>query len=336
MDTFFALQTAVAGRYSLVREIGRGGMGIVFLARDVALDRPVAIKLLPPMLAGQPQLRERFLREARTVAQLAHPNIVPIHAVEEHHELVFFVMAYVDGETLGARVRRSGPIAPIEATRVMQEVAWALSHAHARGIVHRDVKPDNVMLEAESGRAIVTDFGIAAAGGAATPSGGVAIARGLSRSFRAATPGVQGRVMRLVERWMFRTFGVKNAPRAITDGEATVVALGGAIHDAWRALPDDARAQLAEVPAVAAKLEDDAVQLRDRIDDPRAAERLRTVVVAMEALRLDLLRVKEGSAEPSSITQQLDAAREVGAQVDAMLHARGEVSALLRPDSTPA
>src|SRR5574338_511707 len=100
---FLELQRVLAGRYSLERELGRGGMGIVYLARDVALDRPVAIKLLPPDLATRPALRERFLREARTAARLSHPNIVPIHAVEESGRLVWFVMAYVPGESLGQR-----------------------------------------------------------------------------------------------------------------------------------------------------------------------------------------------------------------------------------------
>jgi serine/threonine-protein kinase len=159
---FVTLQRAVAGRYSLDRELGRGGMGVVFLARDVALDRLVAIKLLPPALATLPHLRARFLQEARTAARLSHPNIVPIHAVEEHGELVCFVMSYVNGETLGARVRRAGPLAPEAALKVIQQVAWALGHAHAHGVVHRDVKPDNVLLETGTGRALVTDFGIAA------------------------------------------------------------------------------------------------------------------------------------------------------------------------------
>ena len=90
--TFLALQSALAGRYALERLLGRGGMGIVYLARDLSLDRPVAIKLLPPALAEVPALRERFLREARTAARLSHPHIVPIHAVEEHGQLVLFVM----------------------------------------------------------------------------------------------------------------------------------------------------------------------------------------------------------------------------------------------------
>lgn len=160
---FASLQRVVAGRYSLVRELGRGGMGIVFLARDVALDRPVAIKLLPPDLARDPGFRERFLQEARMAASLAHPHIVSIHAVEAHDDVVFFVMAYVEGESLGERVRRRGQLGASEVARIIQEVAWALSHAHARGIVHRDVKPDNILVDRESGRAMVTDFGIARA-----------------------------------------------------------------------------------------------------------------------------------------------------------------------------
>ena len=169
---FLALQRALAGRYSLVREIGRGGMGVVYLARDVNLDRPVAIKLLPPAMAGDSELKERFLREARTAAQLSHPNIVPIHLVEERDGLVYFVMTVIEGESLGERVRRTGPLRSGEAVRVIQEVAWALAYAHGRGVVHRDIKPDNILIERATGRALLTDFGIArstAAIGLTTP-----------------------------------------------------------------------------------------------------------------------------------------------------------------------
>ncbi|MBE0593372.1 MAG: protein kinase, partial [Gemmatimonadales bacterium] len=113
---FLTLQEVVAGRYSLERELGRGGMGIVILARDVALDRLVAIKLLPPELAAVPERRERFLQEARTAAGLSHPHIVPIHAVEERGDLVYFVMGYVDGESLGGRLKRRGTL-PVEEVR---------------------------------------------------------------------------------------------------------------------------------------------------------------------------------------------------------------------------
>jgi len=163
---YLAFQSAVAGRYSIDRELGRGGMGVVYLAKEVDLDRPVAIKLLPPDMAASPGLRARFLQEARTAAKLSHPNIIPIHVVDEVQDFVFFAMAYVDGETLAERVRRRGPLPPSEAARLLREVAWALAHAHAHGVVHRDVKPDNILLEAGTGRALVADFGIAAAGGA--------------------------------------------------------------------------------------------------------------------------------------------------------------------------
>ena len=161
---FLAFQAAVAGRYSLDRELGRGGMGVVYLANEVDLDRPVAIKLLPPERAANQTLKARFLQEARTSAKLSHPNIIPIHAVDEVGDFVFFAMAYVDGETLTERVRTRGPLPPSEAARVLRDVAWALAHAHAHGVVHRDVKPDNILLERGTGRALVADFGIAAAG----------------------------------------------------------------------------------------------------------------------------------------------------------------------------
>ncbi len=159
---YVAFQQALAGRYSIVRELGRGGMGVVYLAHEVHLDRLVAIKLLPPALAERPALRERFLREAQLAARLSHPHIIPIHAVHDAAGFVYFVMAYVDGETLAQRVQARGPLSAGDATRVLREVAWALGHAHAQGLVHRDVKPDNVLLEAGSGRAVVADFGIAA------------------------------------------------------------------------------------------------------------------------------------------------------------------------------
>jgi serine/threonine-protein kinase len=161
--TFLAFQAAVAGRYSIDRELGRGGMGIVYLAHEVHLDRLVAIKLLPPERAADPNFRERFLREARVAAKLSHPNIIPIHAVAEAGGFVFYVMAFIDGETLAHRVRTRGPLVGSEAVRILREVAWALSHAHAQGLVHRDIKPENILIEAASGRALVADFGIAAA-----------------------------------------------------------------------------------------------------------------------------------------------------------------------------
>src|SRR3990167_9431637 len=113
-----ALQQLLAGRYSIERELGRGGMGIVLLARDVALDRLVALKLLPPELAHDGAGRDRFLREARTAAGLSHPPIVPIHAVEALGDWVFFVMGYVDGETLRQRVERAGPLSPRAALKI--------------------------------------------------------------------------------------------------------------------------------------------------------------------------------------------------------------------------
>ena len=157
-----ALQNALAGEYSIERELGRGGMGVVYLAREVRLDRLVALKVLPPALgAARPELRERFLREARTSAKLSHPNIVPIFRADEIGGFVFFAMGYVEGETLSQRVRHSGPLTPRDLIPIVREVAWALAYAHARGIVHRDVKPDNILLEHGTNRALVTDFGIA-------------------------------------------------------------------------------------------------------------------------------------------------------------------------------
>ena len=162
-DRFVALQEALLGRFSLERELGRGGMGTVYLARDVRLDRPVAIKCLHPELAARPEARRRFLAEARTAAGLAHPHIVSIFAVEERENLACFVMALVDGETLGERIRRRGPLPPDDAERMLRETAWALGYAHAHGVVHRDLTLENILLERSTGRALLADFGLAGA-----------------------------------------------------------------------------------------------------------------------------------------------------------------------------
>jgi serine/threonine-protein kinase len=155
------IRDALAPNYIIERELGRGGMGAVYLARDVRLERPVAIKMLPPEMAQREDLRARFLQETRTAASFSHPNIVPVHSVEEHEKLLCFVMGFVDGETLTARVNRTGPLSAADATKFLQECAWALSYAHGRGVVHRDVKPDNILIDRASNRAMVTDFGIA-------------------------------------------------------------------------------------------------------------------------------------------------------------------------------
>ena len=148
-------------RYAIERELGRGGMGTVYLARDLRLDRAVALKVLPAEFAVDASLRERFLRETRTSASFSHPNIVPVHAVEESEDLVAFAMGYVEGESLAERVRRAGPLGVRELVRLLQDVGYALAYAHGRGVVHRDIKPDNVMIERATGRALLMDFGIA-------------------------------------------------------------------------------------------------------------------------------------------------------------------------------
>jgi len=172
------LRLLVRDRYAIERELGRGGMGTVYLARDLRLDRAVALKVLPPEFAMDASLRERFLRETRTSASFSHPNIVPVHAVEESDTLVAFAMGFVEGESLGERVRRLGPLGVRDLVRLLQDVGYALAYAHGRGVVHRDLKPDNVMIERATGRALLMDFGIARAiaGATATPA-----AAGLTR-----------------------------------------------------------------------------------------------------------------------------------------------------------
>jgi serine/threonine protein kinase len=157
------VERVLSDHYELDSEIGRGGMGIVYRAKDRRLKRTVAIKLLPPELAFRSDIKTRFLREAETAAQLSHPNIVPIYTVDETEGLVYFVMAYVDGENLAKRIFERGVLPADEVRRILRDVADALAYAHERGVVHRDIKPDNIIIAAQTGRPMVTDFGIARA-----------------------------------------------------------------------------------------------------------------------------------------------------------------------------
>jgi serine/threonine-protein kinase len=159
--------THVGAHFQIVREIGRGGMGVVFLARDIALHRLVAIKVLRHEFASSEEHRERFRREARMTARLSHPNIVPVHSFGEVTDdpaadpLVYIVMKYVHGESLAERMRREGKIPPAEAQRILRDLSLALDSAHRDGVVHRDLKAENILLERGGGRAMLTDFGVA-------------------------------------------------------------------------------------------------------------------------------------------------------------------------------
>jgi len=170
------LTAALADRYRIERELGRGGMATVFLAQDLKHDRRVAIKVLDPEVAAAIG-PERFLREIATVARLTHPHILPLHDSGAVDGLLFYVMPYVEGESLRDRLIREKQLPVDDALRIAREVADALSYAHANGLVHRDVKPENVLLE--SGHAVVADFGIAravaAAGGEKLTATGIAV-----------------------------------------------------------------------------------------------------------------------------------------------------------------
>jgi serine/threonine-protein kinase len=158
-DTTFArLKAALGDRYTIEREIGAGGMATVYLAEDLKHERKVAVKVLRPDLAAALG-PDRFLREIKIAAQLHHPHILPLHDSGEADGFLYYVMPYEEGQSLRERLEREGELPVVEAVRLLRDVVDALAHAHERGVVHRDIKPDNVM---QSGRhALVTDFGVA-------------------------------------------------------------------------------------------------------------------------------------------------------------------------------
>jgi serine/threonine-protein kinase len=155
------LEQALAGRYRIIRLLGRGGMGAVYLAWEQALERMVAIKVMTPALGNGIEHRERFRREARTAALLAHPNVVPVHGYGDASGLPYFIMGYVRGESLADKLKRERRLSATETCRILSELADALDFAHRHGIIHRDIKPENVLIEAETGRPMLTDFGVA-------------------------------------------------------------------------------------------------------------------------------------------------------------------------------
>src|SRR5213079_1740322 len=159
-DLLARLQSALGDPYRIERELGGGGMSRVFLAQETALKRPVVIKVLPPEMAAGVNI-ERFRREVELAASLQHPHIVPLLSAAASGDLLYYTMPLVEGESLRAKLARQGELPVSETIRVLADVADALAYAHAQGVVHRDIKPDNVLITGK--HAVVTDFGVAKA-----------------------------------------------------------------------------------------------------------------------------------------------------------------------------
>ena len=160
------LSAALGAGYEVQRTLGSGGFAVVFLARDLTLKRDLAVKVLSPDMITSKTVLDRFRREAETIAQLSHPNIVPLHFIGQDGDLLYLAMACVDGGSIADRLDREGRLPVHDVVRIVSQVASALAHAHKRGVIHRDIKPANVLVDAESGRCLVTDFGIARSGDA--------------------------------------------------------------------------------------------------------------------------------------------------------------------------
>jgi serine/threonine-protein kinase len=148
------------GGYQVESVVGLGGIGVLYRARQLRLDRPVALKLVEPSVARDPVVRERLRREARAVAALDHPNVVPLYEAGEEDGTVYIVTRWVDGTELGTLLHRDGPLAPRQAAQATAQIAAALELAHGKGLVHRDVKPSNLIMTSE-GHVYLTDFGLA-------------------------------------------------------------------------------------------------------------------------------------------------------------------------------
>src|SRR5437016_14119604 len=158
MDQLARLQAALSGRYTIAQELGRGGMATVYLAQDLRHGRSIALKVLRPELAAALG-PERFVREIEIAAGLTHPHILPLHDSGEADGFLYYVMPYVEGESLRDRLNREKQLSIDDATQIAREVASARAHAHSHDVVHRDIKPENILLV--SGQAVVSDFGIA-------------------------------------------------------------------------------------------------------------------------------------------------------------------------------
>ncbi len=163
--------STIAG-YEVESVVGAGGIGILYRARQLRLDRPVALKLVESDTAQDPVIRERLRREARTVAALDHPNVVPLYEAGEEDGTVYIVTRWVEGTELGTLIQRDGPLEPVRAARLAAQIASALEVAHEQGLVHRDVKPSNVILTPED-HVYLTDFGLAKRAGSAAGLTGV-------------------------------------------------------------------------------------------------------------------------------------------------------------------
>ena len=172
-DLAARVQDALGEGYAIEGKLGAGGFAVVYSVRDLSLKRTLAVKVLSPDVIASHSVLDRFRREAETVAQLSHPNIVPLHFIGQKDDLVYLVMQCIDGGSLADRLERERQLPIDDAIRIFQEVAAALAHAHKRGVTHRDIKPQNVLIDSETGRALVTDFGIArtAEGGSLTATG---------------------------------------------------------------------------------------------------------------------------------------------------------------------
>jgi eukaryotic-like serine/threonine-protein kinase len=164
-DLLTRLQEALGDAFQIERELGGGGMSRVFVARERALGRPVVIKVLPPEMAAAVNI-ERFRREIQLAASLQHPHIVPVHAASQVGDLFYYTMPLVEGESLRAKLEREGGLPIADAIRILIDVTEGLAYAHAHGVVHRDIKPDNILISGN--HAVVTDFGVAKAVSAAT------------------------------------------------------------------------------------------------------------------------------------------------------------------------